>query len=443
MNRITIFVLLSLGLLLGAHQAAGYAGELPFTRHHLKVVKETGDIPWRQSHTLVDSSDGVHTTFYTSSYIYYAHCMEDCGLPGSWITTPLFPSGDYDSLAYPSLALTPENRPRLMWFDDYSYFYAECSHDCHVPASWTKARIFLNPNNFSNYPGDARYFVLDSQARPRFVSYDYNGLTYAFCDDDCTLPSNWSFVDLDLGLSLNALQLVLSSTGQPRVIGVDSSDNLVYAQCDQNCSLAQNWSKTAVGSSVGSIFSSPIYSLRLDSQNRPRIAYFKQNSADAQMYFAWSNSNYSSSSSWTTGTLPIAPASSRTIDLAIDSQDRPQVVYASNSLDLRYLRCLKRCDSVQSEWDLQVIETGDELELDDPMPPDTGFIAANWWIEGYASAALDSQDIPYVSYFVRNIQFFDIDPLPRAWGIRFATVGEDYLPPPPTMQELFLPLLSK
>jgi hypothetical protein len=446
MKRTAIVILLCLGLLLmvynGLSKAADLELYLPFARHHLMVVEDMPDAPWWQSHTLVDANGGIHTAFYTSSHIYYAHCIEDCALPGSWITAPLFP-GDHGSLAYPSLAFTEAGSPRIMWYDGYGYYYAECSADCHLPSSWTKARIELNPFNFSNYPSDARYFAIDAQERPRFVSYFYNGLTYAFCDTNCTSEANWYYVDLELGLGLNALQLDLNSSGQPRVIGVDSSDNLIFAQCDLNCTQAQSWSKTVIGSSVGSIFGSPIYSLRLDSQNRPRIAYFKQSSSDPQMYFAWSNSNYSSSSSWTTGTLPLSPASSRTIDMAIDSQDRPHIVFASNSFDLRYLRCLKRCDSVQSEWDIQDIETGDDLELDDPMPPDPGYMAASWWIEGYASLALDSQDIPYVSYYVRNVQFYNIDPLPRAWGIRFATMGESYLPPPPILQEFFLPLLSK
>ena len=72
---------------------------------------------------------------------------------------------------------------------------------------------------------------------------------------------------------------------------------------------------------------------------------------------------------WFSDSLALPPNDERTVDLAIDSQNRPRMAFASDQENLDYVECTANCESTSSTWQLQHIETGDELDLSDPIPP--------------------------------------------------------------------------
>ncbi len=75
---------------------------------------------------------------------------------------------------------------------------------------------------------------------------------------------------------------------------------------------------------------------------------------------AWSNANFANPTGWSSYTIPLASAGDRALDLAIDSQDRPHLVYASASMNIRYLQCTSNCETEDSVWQVQDVETGAE-----------------------------------------------------------------------------------
>lgn len=389
--------------------------------HFFLFISDNQDSPWRPSNTVVDVSGGVHTTFYTTQYIYYAYCPANCGNPANWLETPIAAVGSYDALSYSVLALDSAGRPRLMRYKAPNYTYAECNANCTQASSWTEIEVPLDPYWANISPDHGRYFALDAQGRPRFVvSYTElgeHGLGYVSCDSGCTTLANWQYSPLDIGGRLDGAQLVLNASGQPRLVGINLDDGLDYVQCNTGCSLSENWNRVTLAADVGGMGIYHTYVLRLDSQGRPRVAFYKVENDDT-LHYAWSNTSFTVPGSWSSYSLPLPPDDyNRTLDLAIDSQGRPRIAYASDQQDLRYLECDTACETQGAAWTAYDVETGEELNASDPFPPPAGC----WALDGYASLALDANDNPNISYHAAH--FETCGGAYNAHAIRFAAAG--------------------
>jgi hypothetical protein len=399
----------------GAGEPALTTAGITFAHFFLQDPTISTAWPWWRSHTVVDGSGGVHLIFNDSQYIYYAHCATNCGDSGSWLELPLFAAGTYDSMNEPTLGVDASGRPRLMWFTEYSgdtsshFYYAECNANCtDSAANWTSVAV-VDPGSYG-YPHNVRYAALDAQGRPRLVyemsSYPDNGFYYLTCDADCTTASNWHTTAVTTpGVQPDMnLQLVFDQNSRPRVLGYDDSNHvLVYAECDSSCSTAANWGSVALFE-VGYYFDYD-FALRLDAGGHPRIAYYRKDSSNnVLLSYGWSNTNSLTVTGWFSYSLNYPTNDELSLDLALDSQDRPRVVFATDKLDLSYLACTANCESTSSTWQQQYIETGDELNASYPIAQIPTCTPPTWMISGYPSLALDTADNPHVSYFVKHGQ---------------------------------------
>ena len=400
--------------------------------------------PWQRSHTIVDGSGGVHVIFYDSDNIYYAHCAVSCGDPANWLELPLFATGTYDSLDEPTLGVDASGRPRLMWYAEYSgdtnahYYYAECNANCtDSAANWTP--VAAAELGSYDYPHNVRYAALDTQGRPRLVyemsGYPDSGFNYLACDANCTTASNWHTTAVttpDLQPDMN-LQLVFDQNSRPRVLGYDDSNHvLVYAECDSSCSTSANWGSVALFE-VGYYFDYD-FALRLDAQGHPRIAYYlKDNNDNVLLAYAWSNANSLNLTGWSSYSFNYPTNDELSLDLALDSQGRPRIVYSTDELDLSYLTCTANCETASPTWQQQYIETGDDLNASDPIAQIPTCTPPTWMVKGYPSLALDAANNPNVSYLVRHGQFCPdsqghLQIYYNARSIRFARAGGSSLP---------------
>ena len=410
---------------------------------HFFLIDPTLNDVWWRSHTVVDASGGIHVTFYDSSNIYYAYCATDCSNSANWLEIALFGAGSLDPLDEPTLALDPNGHPRLMWYAEYSgdtnYYYAECNANCADSSSnWTPVAV-ANMGSYG-YPQNVRYFALDTHGRPRFVypwyGYPDDGLFYIACDAGCTNASNWYTTTVTTpGLEPDVMQLVFDQNDQPRVLGYDSNNtSLVYVECNGDCSVAANWGSVALFDMGYTYYYG--YALRLDAQGRPRIAYYRADSSNNVLHYAWSNANALTVTGWLSYTLNYPSNSTEwTVDLALDSQGRPRVTFATDELDLRYVTCTANCESASPTWQQQYIETSDDLNVSYPIS-NPGCIAPTWMIVGYPSLALDTADNPNVSYFAKHGQLCydsqgNLRILYDAKGIRFARPGGSSTPTTP------------
>lgn len=408
---------------------------------------------WWHSHTVVDGSGGVHLTFYDSNYIYYAHCTANCGNPANWLELPLFAVGEEDSLDEPTLGVDGNGHPRLMWYALYSgyersYYYAECNANCTVSAAnWTSTAM-VNVDSYG-YPLNVRYAALDTQGRPRLVypmvSYPDDGFNYLTCEAGCTTASNWFTATVTTpGLQPNVFQLVFDPYDRPRLLGYDDNNSeLVYAECSINCATAANWGSVGLFEPIYYLAEYP-FTLRVDTQGRPRVAYYDGDAGNNVLYYAWSNASPLTVGGWSSYTLNYPTNDYWSLDLALDSQGRPAVAYPTDTLDLDYLTCTAACETASPTWQQQFIETSDDLEASYPIALNPDCVSSDWGISGYPSLTLDAANNPNVSYRVLHVQLcYDshghLQPLYDAKGIRFATAGgttQNY-------RKVYLPLLIR
>ena len=215
---------------------------------------------------------------------------------------------------------------------------------------------------------------------------------------------------------------------RPRVLGYDDdNESLVYAECNSSCSTAANWGSVALFD-VGYYFDYD-FALRLDAGGHPRIAYYlKDSSNNVLLYYAWSNANSLTVTGWSSYSLNYPTNDELSLDLALDSQGRPRIVYSTDELDLCYLTCTANCETASPIWQQQYIETGDDLNASDPIAQIPTCSPPTWMVKGYPSLALDAVDNPNVSYLVRHMQLCEYPPghyqiYYNARGIRFARPG--------------------
>lgn len=253
-------------------------------------------------------------------------------------------------------------------------------------------------------------FALDPQGRPRFIyakealGYDPR---YAYCNAaDCTVPANWSETLLGKDATFGAPSLTFTGSGQPRLattISAQGAPAVYYMACDSACEKPANWTATPIADSQGTEFV-----LRLDSQNRPRLAIYRAQSASAPggtLFFVVCNGQCANRANWVgtdvglsahLGVMGVWP-SSPNADLALDAQGRPRIAFRQNSPDgLGYAWCDDRCEQSSAGWRSQTIEDSNRLdaELARPIPAGCSFGA---WYGGYlASLALDPAGNPRI-----------------------------------------------
>jgi hypothetical protein len=410
----------------GAVQSVDTAADLMnFDSVALLDARAGAATPWWQSHTVLGADGRVHTTFYTSDYIFYATCGANCNKLANWTITPVAETGNYSSLAYPSLALDPAGHPRIVRYDDDLYFYMQCNTNCTKASNWTTVQIPIPEDTWNIQSNHTRYFALDGSGRPRVVASYYSGLLYASCDVSCMNAANWQVTLLELGERVAYPQLAVTSSGQPRVVGTGQDLQLDYLQCNSGCTQPANWHRVRLARNVRLTDLVSSYALKLDGQDRPRVAFYKM--TGNEITYAWSNANATSAAGWASYTLSAPPADDRTVDLAFDSQGRPRMVYGSENFDLIYLECTANCHSTSgtSQWLAYEAETGETLQERAPIPTLSGCWGSDWWITGYASLALDADDLPYISHHAQHVQYCgnSTTALADAWAIRLVGPG--------------------
>jgi hypothetical protein len=211
--------------------------------------------------------------------------------------------------------------------------------------------------------------------------------------------------------------------------------------------VATNWGSVALLDPGYYLLYYP-FALRVDTQGRPRIAYYRADSSNNILHYAWSNSNALTVTGWLSYTLNYSSTTyDAAVDLALDIQSRPRVTFATDKLDLSYLTCTANCESASPTWQQQYIETGDDLNVSYPIPTNPACLSSSWIIPGYPSLALDTADNPNVSYFVRHGQLCQdsqghLQILYDAKGIRFARPGGSSTPTAPSSVTINGPIIG-
>lgn len=401
-------------------------------------------LPYRLANTTVlptygasvaaDSRGGLHVAFgllghydqAEGGYASYAYCAGACTQKENWRYLHLGQSSEV------RLLLDPAGHPRLLlavpgdvvgMFQHVSYQYGACNTACTEAAHWTFTTVANVIDSIAWVGGredeNNHYFALDPQGRPAFLytRFDpddpYTGyLDYRACvvanAAGCTQAGNWSTTVLAHNSFPQNPSFVFTQAGQPRLAlqvstGLESS--LWYAACDQNCTNAGNWSWTGI--SATSYYETVTFSLRVDSQGRPRMAFysgtFNQSPspfADDLLYYLWCDQACANgdAGNWHGVSIGLPTLSGHDVEMALDGQNRPRLVYTDRYSGLGYSWCNETCESTNTTWHHAVAETSASLSDDFEVLPIRRCTISTWFTGVRPTLALDSQGNLRIAY---------------------------------------------
>ncbi|MCL4489187.1 MAG: hypothetical protein M1570_13805 [Chloroflexi bacterium] len=381
----------------------------------------------------IDASGGIHMAYNTystaDSPAYYAYCAANCGTISSWSIVNL---GGY--IENTELALTKSGHPRLLLSDDHDtsnigtvFWYAACDTGCTTAAGWKIVQAAKN----TDIPlpeielGRSHFaFALDNLDRPRFIFVDNvnGGVDYAYCDaSDCTANGAWSTVQLfDTKYDFQQPSLTFTSDGKARLaadvwqLGV-SNLVIAYGGCDSACDQPASWILHGLFNGDGAEFV-----LRLDSQNRPRLALYQQ--VNGYLFYDMCDTNCSEQANWSWTDIGLAKDQATVMDLALDAQGRPRMAYRDVVNDgLGYAWCNANCTSGAASWQHTLAES-DLILAAEFNPPIPANCTASTWADGYRpSLALNSAGNPRVGHEAEQIVSGDNCPStpPHFQAVRF------------------------
>lgn len=352
----------------------------------------------------------------------YLYCASDCDKEANWSGVAMG-----EGVKEIQVALTPQGQPRVLYRintlnNGSEFYYAACDQSCTDPAEWTVTLVTSNRGmtivEFGEDDLPQRYFALDPQGRPRFVYSDRDtwrtpahiGTFYIFCDQDCTNAANWSEVRINQDNGTHSRfekflypSLTFTASGQPRILadGTSMQDEMLifYLACDTGCNQFDNWQRLPLfeRGSLGYVS----YDIEINGQGQPRVAFYQGSMLEGKgdrLSYAWCNGGCLEANNWQRRELGLPMNDGRGPDLELDGAGRPRIAYALHSTGgLGYAQCNTQCEEASAQWQLQVVESRNDLLASWPVahPPhcDGGL-----WDGLTPSLALDKNGAPRIAY---------------------------------------------
>lgn len=363
------------------------------------------DPTWKTSNAniAVDKAGGIHTAYYyyeaeiegrpTSAV--YRFCNNGCDKPQNWQEVKLL-----DSVSEVQLALTSTGKPRLLIranrdkSNGDEYYYGECNQGCATVSNWSFALVNVTGETalwkLQDDDQPQRSFALDNLDRPRFLQIDRNyfniepdryGTYYMYCDGGCTTAANWGEVQVGMfnGSANYEMfeypSLTFTGDGRPRIVAGfialgDEDAALHYVACDSNCEEEGSWGRVklwARGQGAG-----PGWDVAVDSQNRPRIAFYPESMSDGsgeQLYYAWCDAaDCLQAGSWQRINLGLGVSHGGDPDLVMEGGTQPRIaLVAGGGAGIGIMACDSGCDQA-ANWKDFLMDSSQLLEEEWNVP---------------------------------------------------------------------------
>lgn len=349
------------------------------------------------------ANDGTGT-----SPVRYGECASGCTSASAWTFITLAdhaPAGGQARQA--RLLVLPSGGVRTLHFKRGSdlapavLVYGQCDSACTTAASWTTGELKSLPNLDALTVGPEPLAV-DAQGQLRLVFSLPTGFTYGTCDTGCTSPSSWTWLTLG-GVPAEAPTLVLTSSGQPRVLAgapASNGDSTVeLLSCDANCALsAVAWTQTSLfwGKPRGRL------AFKSDAQGRLRALVYQDvtgradvAATDHHALFAFCDAACTTQAGWGVESLGLAAhAGELGLDLVFDGA-RTNVLFTNPTepAALSLAWCTNACTTTTAAWQVRTVESADDVQLAEAAPLTVtcdGGVAS--WVPGLEVSALSVPD---------------------------------------------------
>jgi hypothetical protein len=330
----------------------------------------------------LDGSGNLHTVYpsYAGGGAYYTSCANGCQRAGDLSLVRFETDG---TVTNAMISLDAQGRPRVLLSAYAKVYYASCDSGCGNLNSW-KVTAILDHAGKKSVTGPA--FALDSQGRPRFLMHTYVAYLgvgqgapvteYVTCDANCHDPAAWKAYRVAEQIWWHS-ELRFDAQNHPRVgtiaRDVNASGGWVdygaYIECLGDCAQEASWQGTTLLPSYAddneAISLQPSIALALTSSGAPRILMLAR-STDHQKQLAYLTCDSGcTGAGWTGRTLSTNTKLQDGLDLALDAQNRPRLVYTLD-YNISYGSCdAARCESNDATWDLKVVEGGEQMKKDE------------------------------------------------------------------------------
>lgn len=370
----------------------------------------------------VDAQGNTHSVFpaYAGGDAYYSLCKSDGSCTSSETAQVAHFQTD-GTVANAMIVLTADGKPRILLSSYSQVYWGSCEANCGVRASWTFASI-LNHAGKKQITGEA--LALDPQGRPRFLMHTYRALfgigqeapeeSYAQCDQACENPANWRYTVIEKEI-WDGSNLRIDAQGHAHVATTvvpfegNSPQTPVsaYLLCDAaECGAEGAFHGTGFGAPFESMTEAinmyPATSLALTKSGAPRVALIaKSTDGKKQLIYYACNSNCQDGKNWFGTVLTQHDAIGAGVDLALDGNDHPRLVYTFNyNILLRY--CDESdCTTETAKWDDGLVEASKNIPADHIFLWENCTIGA--WFLHDPSIALTTSGLPRVGYQARDI----------------------------------------
>jgi len=368
----------------------------------------------------VDANGNLHMVYPASSVgdAFYAYCRGNCSSAEQVKVVRFSTQGTVDNAM---VALGPDGRPHVLLSTYQRAYYASCTGDCSQQSSWTVSSILEHGGKYE-ISGEA--FALTPEGHPRFIMHGYRSLRgatpstfYVQCDSACQTAASWHASQIS-DQTWQEVTLRFNSSGQARLTATkpandgSSQHKGSYGECDANCSQPNDWKTLDLYDTFSSLTELarmyPSVSMALTSSGKPRVVLLgadEGGSGERNLVYAECDGNCLVNEGWQAQFLIPAGSDGNKlragVDLALDAQNRPRLVYTAD-YNILLAHCDADCtDPDKSTWQLKKVEFSGDMQADKVIPYSNCTMAS--WFLFHPSLAIGRDGLPRVAYQAADI----------------------------------------
>lgn len=374
----------------------------------------TGDEARNTSNPTIETdADGrIHAVYpaYAIGDAFYATCAADCDGSDDVSVVRFDTEG---TVANAMIALGRDGKPHVLLSTFLDVYYARCTGDCTTASGWD-VDVILSHDGDLEVTGEA--FALTPDDRPRFVMHSYRAFPtggptpatyYVTCDASCGAAASWSVHPIaDQVWQESTLRF--TAGGAPRlatIARVDDGDLAAYIECNGDCTDGASW----IGQGLVHAYSDrwvaeidPAISMDLTASEGPRVSILGRGE-DGKPNVTWfeCDDGCTTEAGWRGTILVYGDELGAGLDVVLDADDHPRLVYTAGSSIL-----LAHCDAADctpegAPWGLTSVELSSDMEPDEVIPYPNCTVSA--WFLRHPSIALGADGLPRVAYRAEDI----------------------------------------